>query len=127
MTTTTTTTMMMMTVISDDDDDDDEDDDDDDARDYRRATRRARKSLKGARQHRTWSEMENVDELERRLRQYQTRRIAEEIARLRTIHAKPDVRKRHRRRRCRSCRRRRLRSGRKTAIVGTPKSASLPS
>ena len=94
-----------------------------DERDYRRSIRRARKSRKGFTVQRlTRSEADSVDEMERRLRQYQARRIAEEIARLRTIHGKPDTtEKRHRRRRrpCRSCRRRPLGGRRRTTSVVT--------
>lgn len=100
-------------------------------RDYRRAIRRSRKSLKSSKlQRQPWrpKQVESVDDLERQLRQYQARRIAEEIARLREIHARNRDRpptKKHRRHRRR--RRRRFRAGRKTTNVESPKSISLPS
>lgn len=98
-------------------------------RNYVRVTRRARKSLKSADQPQTGSTVDSVDEMERQLRQYQARRIAEEIARLRTTHRNLDTaknRRRHRRR-CRTCRRRhRLRGRRRTTSSDvTPKTTSL--
>jgi len=96
---------------------------------YRRAMRRSRKSLNDADDddgagRRTWW---NADEMERQLRQYQARRIAEEMARLRAIHGhqedgKKPRRGRLQRRRCTRCRRRRL--GRRTANVVQPASTS---
>jgi len=93
-------------------------------REYRRANRRSRKSLKDAGRR---SDVESVDEMERQLRQFQQRRIAEEIARLRDIHENTDTdsrRTRHRRR-CPNCRRRRLGGGRRTSTVSVTSNTGI--
>jgi len=84
--------------------------------------------------------MDSVEQMERQLRDYQAQRIADEIARLRSIHsanrdattrnthdATRNTRRRHRRR-CPRCRRRRLgrRSGR-TAAVAAPELITIQS